>query len=1134
VEDTAAPDETTFTLPPAWARQAEAFRGRRPAPALAIDADATLAAAAELRQRVSGPVRRILDHPSSDRTLVKRAELHAGTRTGFLRRSSAQQDDPVGAAVLTMATCTSIGWHERQDAALLADELVVRHGPAFAAVAGAGLATVVVTNASGAYAQNGHIESWVSPAAPGQVSAYVIEPVLSRLRSHLTAIDDDAYAQVVRQLADARAGSLAVRVVTSYLAPTEQAWVDEDVAALGTLQPVSLHWPMLLASTTTRAQVEAVIAAVNHPWSIVRRPELLASIAANLGTDAAGPLIGLFDHRLDAATSKRLLKMVSVLPTDEAFAALLDRIDQKYVQPVVLEAMGRFPARAMRLLAAQASGNDAKARACQELLPGHVRSYPALAEQVGAQLDTAAAAVIASAGQAGDLVPVADPASVPPILAAPPWLGRSKAAKPVVVAGLAPPAGMTLRWLPGEQAEWAARPLRRHHLADHFAKNWRTAVTQALDPRSRFHSDALHVFATAPDKLVRPHLATFTPPLYLWDPLPAIERILGRFGDDAVAFTERAVATQPTSLAPALLPIEGAPVASRMADWFVRAKTMRPLARTWLARHPETAARDLIPAALAKPGKDRTAAEAALRFLDQAGHRDVIRDAAGGYGTEVRAAIEAVLDVDPLLRLPARIPALPAWLDPSHLPQVLVPGRAAALPPEAVGHLCTMLAISKPDDPYAGIALVKDATDPISLAELAWGLLERWQGAGYPSKAGWVLDALGLVGNDETVRRLTALIRTWPGEGAHARAVAALDVLSAIGTDVALLHLHGIAEKSPFRGLRSKAREKMDEVAEGLGLSAEQLADRLVPDFGLARDGSMLLDYGPRRFRVGFDEQLKPVIADEHGARRKTLPKPAAKDDPALAPAAYATFRGLRKDVKTIAADQLRRFERAMVAGRRWTAADQRALFIEHPLLWHLTRRLVWATFDDTGEATGSFRVAEDRTLADAGDEELTLPDRTLVGIAHPLHLGGALAAWSEVFADYEILQPFPQLDRDTWHLTDAERQARVLHRLDGVTVETGRILGLAHRGWERGPVMDGGVSDVVHKPVAGGHVLVINLDPGIIAGAVMEWKTQQVRGVWISDGPPEWVDPNGNRPFSVLDPVSASELLRDLEHLRG
>jgi hypothetical protein len=39
---------------------------------------------------------------------------------------------------------------------------------------------------------------------------------------------------------------------------------------------------------------------------------------------------------------------------------------------------------------------------------------------------------------------------------------------------------------------------------------------------------------------------------------------------------------------------------------------------------------------------------------------------------------------------------------------------------------------------------------------------------------------------------------------------------------------------------------------------------------------------------------------------------------------------------------------------------------------------------------------------------------------------------------------------------------------------------------------------------------------------------------VWISDGPPEWVDPNGNRPFSVLDPVSASELLRDLEHLRG
>ena len=166
-----------------------------------------------------------------------------------------------------------------------------------------------------------------------------------------------------------------------------------------------------------------------------------------------------------------------------------------------------------------------------------------------------------------------------------------------------------------------------------------------------------------------------------------------------------------------------------------------------------------------------------------------------------------------------------------------------------------MLAVSKPGDTYAGVAIVKEVTDPSSLAEMAWGLFERWQSVGFPAKEGWILDALGLVGDDETVRRITPLIRSWPADGGHARAVAALDVLSAIGSDVALMHLHGIVEKSKFKALKTKARQKMEDVSEGLGLSAEQLADRLVPDFGLDRDGSMLLDYGPRRFNVGFDEQ---------------------------------------------------------------------------------------------------------------------------------------------------------------------------------------------------------------------------------------------------------------------------------------
>ncbi|MDP1805086.1 MAG: DUF4132 domain-containing protein, partial [Acidimicrobiales bacterium] len=392
--------------------------------------------------------------------------------------------------------------------------------------------------------------------------------------------------------------------------------------------------------------------------------------------------------------------------------------------------------------------------------------------------------------------------------------------------------------------------------------------------------------------------------------------------------------------------------------------------------------------------------------------------------------------------------------------------------------------------------------------------------------------ALALLGDDETVRRLAPLIRIWPGEAAHKRAVTALDVLSSIGTDVALMHLHGIAEKAKFAGLKSAARAKMDEVAEAFGLTAEELADRLVPDFGLDADGAMVLDYGERRFRVGFDEQLKPVVADEDGSRRKLLPKPGAKDDPTLAPLAYARFAGLKKDVKTVAADQIRRFERAMVNGRRWTAAEQRSLFVDHPLLRHLTSRLVWATFDAEDRPTGSFRVAEDRTLADSADEELTVAGDAVVGIAHPLHLGGTLGAWSDVFGDYEILQPFAQLGREVLALTAEERAARLLHRFAGAKVYTGKILGLSHRGWQRGTPQDAGVSNVTYKLVPGGRAVIVDLDPGIIAGDAMEWPEQTITGVWLNDGPADYGNSQGNLLFGVLDDITASEMLRDIEGL--
>ena len=53
-----------------------------------------------------------------------------------------------------------------------------------------------------------------------------------------------------------------------------------------------------------------------------------------------------------------------------------------------------------------------------------------------------------------------------------------------------------------------------------------------------------------------------------------------------------------------------------------------------------------------------------------------------------------------------------------------------------------------------------------------------------------------------------------------------------------------------------------------------------------------------------------------------------------------------------------------------------------------------------------------------------------------------------QVWADYELTQPFPQLGREVFVLTPEERTAPVLTRLIGLHGETALFFALEQRGW--------------------------------------------------------------------------------------
>ncbi|MFT4187687.1 MAG: DUF4132 domain-containing protein [Aeromicrobium sp.] len=996
----------------------------------------------------------------------------------------------------------------------------------------------------------------------------------SMLRHVLAAADEADYEAAVRLVREAWPSLTPFRQAGLALAvPDLPELTDELIATHGADKPTWLHWLQATASTLDLAQVAARVKVEDY-WRLGADSGLVHAMVLEKGSGAVAWLAPYADVETTGAALVRI-------GTPEAVGHLVAAAHSgKDAMARLNEAVRRWPVAATAGLAvAAASGGRSESVARAALTP-LVAEEPGRVDLVRDWVSPAAAAVLdgllvrfsADVDEASD-------EELPRVLAAPPWLEKRPREKPILIDPL--PWEPVERWAAGQREQWLATKAwavahgtlknveavaqalceSRYSwqdkqvgadqvtaMADAFAVGDAQAAASAFGEwaaaqkaENRYSSAVVRSFllveqaAPVLDK-VRPDLG-----LEVWNLLAGtaeddydVKPVVARRGVAALPGLARVIRRRPADELATALPFGSVELAPLMARAFHQLKTVREDALAWLLAHPDYAAAGLIAPALGKHGAARDAARAALQRLG-ADHREAILDVARRYGRDdVLTAVQAMLDADDTENFPTRLPKLPAWWAPAGWSRPrLADGKA--LPLAAVDYLGTMLMFPVVDDQvYPGIAQVVEACDRASLAEFGWDLFSTWLAAGGVAKDAWAMTSLGFLGDDETARRITPYLRAWPGESQHKRAVTGLSVLAGIGTDLALMQLNGIATKVKFKALQNAARERIDQIAEQRGLTTEELEDRLAPDLGLSESGTMTLDFGPRCFTVGFDEALKPFVRDGEGARLKELPKPRQSDDAELSKAATATWRALKKDARAVASQQVLRLEVAMCVQRRWPLATFDTFLAGHPLVRHLVHRVVWAAYDADDRPVTFFRVAEDGERTDADDEPITLGDDVVVGIPHPLEIPDAVAAaFGQLFTDYELLQPFDQLSRESFTLTDEELAATSLTRWADQAVPVGKVLGLTNRGWQRGTPADGGVAGYVEKPLGPGLSIVAQLDPGLFTGYLDDAPEQTVTAVQAGD-PSWWGEVKEPKPLSTLSPIAISELVRDLEGLRG
>jgi hypothetical protein len=348
---------------------------------------------------------------------------------------------------------------------------------------------------------------------------------------------------------------------------------------------------------------------------------------------------------------------------------------------------------------------------------------------------------------------------------------------------------------------------------------------------------------------------------------------------------------------------------------------------------------------------------------------------------------------------------------------------------------------------------------PQALPSLGRHALESWLSVKGKTGAAWMLSLIAEYGGDEAVTTLCRQIDAWRRHQ-KPKANTAIRALGRMGTVFALSQLERIASAGGryTESLVQNAREGLAEAAAARGLTPEQLREELVPDLGLTLEG-LVADLGPRRLRVKVRADLSLEVHHEGGRVTQSFPALRKDEDPVKHAEGKQRFDVLRKNLQPVLKAQLARLEEVLFVQDDYPRERWQRLFPRHPVLRLGIQPVLWSRLTPTGEVVGSFRVAEDGTLVDAQNAEVRLHPSERVGLWHPvLEDARTHALWEEHLADYRLVQPFRQLQREALRPTDAERGATAMTRFQGVSLWASRLRNTLERLGCRAPVGEHGM----------------------------------------------------------------------------
>jgi hypothetical protein len=261
---------------------------------------------------------------------------------------------------------------------------------------------------------------------------------------------------------------------------------------------------------------------------------------------------------------------------------------------------------------------------------------------------------------------------------------------------------------------------------------------------------------------------------------------------------------------------------------------------------------------------------------------------------------------------------------------------------------------------------------------------------------------------------------TLPNVGIRAEKLgnACLWALAAMPDGTGVPYLARVLARTKYPKIKARIDAKLNEAAAVAGMSRATLDELTVPTHDLDRDGvrRFALGDGEAVLRVGTRDAAIEWIAAS--GRTLKAPSVAMKADGEALKAVKQAAKELDADLSI----QPARLQRLYLEDRRLNVDEWRTRYLDHPLMRGFTRRLLWWVEGTDGASTAALPDVAGEALCDVAGRPVAI-DGATIRLWHPIEASAAeVEGWRDRLEALELTQPFAQVWREVYALTDAER----------------------------------------------------------------------------------------------------------------